>query len=111
MPNSFGEKTFQEVVSELQDLNPKFKITVNASGNGIVCNCSVMKLHLPRDFYVTKSNCLSNRGHTASGVYVYIKVEVRNDSLSFKPKKIGRLNISGSLKQVTMGNNQPERKL
>ena len=111
MPNLLGEKTFQEVVSELQQLNPKFKITVNANGDGIICNCPVTKLHLPRDFYVTKNNCLSNRGHTASGSFVYINVEVKDADLSFHPKKIGHLKISGSLKQIMMGNNQPERNL
>ena len=119
MPNSFGDKTFQEVVSELQQLNPKANITINASGDGIVSSCPVVKLHLPREFYVTKSNSLSNLGHTASGNHLYIGVEVKNAELVTRPKKLRRLNILGSLKQTLLApknksnreNNQNEREL
>lgn len=86
MSNSFGEKNFQETVSELRSLNPKAFIMANANSDGIISRRPADKLNLPRDFYVTRNNSLSNRGNTQSGDYLLIGVEVKNAELSQKPK-------------------------
>lgn len=86
MTDLFKEKTFQETVNELQSLNPKTSIAINANVDGIISSRPSDRLHLPRDFYVTKNGSLSNYGNTESGNYILIGVEVKNAELTQKPK-------------------------
>lgn len=76
MPNTYGEKTFQEVIEELQALNPQAQITTSLMGDGVVSKVPLRKLNLPRDFYITRNGCISNMGHTESGFYWTLKVDV-----------------------------------
>lgn len=82
MPDLYGEQTFQEVVEELKSLNPRAEIKINLSSDGIVSNLPVHKLSLPRDFYLTRGGCISNRGHTESGMYWTLNVEVNQTEMT-----------------------------
>ena len=86
MPDIYGEKTFEEIVQELQFLNPKANIKLNATGDEIVSDVSVFKLSLPRDFYVTRNNNISNRGNTESGMYWTLPVQVNQAEMTRQPR-------------------------
>ena len=95
MPDIYGEKTFEEVIRELQALNPKANIKLNSTNDGIVSDVPVLKLSLPRDFYVTRNNGISNRGNTESGMYWMLEVQVNNAEITQQP----RISLLTRLKQ------------
>ena len=91
MASKFGKMSLRKVVRELQLLNKKARVVMNSNNDGIVTDCPVKKLHMPQDFYVTRNGNISNLGHTESGDYLLIHVEVKETQVSKKPK-LSRLN-------------------
>lgn len=117
MPNALGEMTFEEVISELQQLNPKAEITVNQHYDGIISNRPAHKLFLTRGFYVTRNGNISNYGNTESGIYLSLGVTVRNAEMV--QAKLSKLNFFDKMKcklftrkaQVSVAEEQHNREM
>ena len=86
MLKDYSERSYKEVVRELQTMNPKAHVVMNADMDGIVTDRPALRLFLPRDFYVTRNGSLCNRGHTESGNYLLLSVKVLNAEKYQQPK-------------------------
>ena len=95
MIDNLSEKTFKDIVFDLQVLNPQALIKVHPyygqdGREAVQTDVAINKLVLPEGFYCD-GDSITNKHNTKSGVYLSIKVESLklNQTMKLKTPKMG----------------------